>query len=495
MKSQQIILLVLVLFFGAAASLCGEEPVTENTYYTITRFAIPEGEVLEIGGIELLPDGKLAVCTRRGEIWMISNPFSKDPEKESKFTRFAHGLHETLGMAYRDGWLYVVQRPEVTRIKDTDGDGKADVFENVSDGWEISGDYHEYAFGSRFDKDGNLWVTLCLTGSFSSAVKYRGWCLRITPDGKAIPTTSGIRSPGGMGMNAAGDVFYTENQGPWNGACALKHLEPGKFVGHPAGLQWHSLPEVTASLGVKPTEPVSKSRMMVEAKKIPQLLPPAIYFPYPKMGQSASGIVCDTSGGKFGPFQNQLFVGDQSHSTVMRVVLEKVQGHYQGACIPFKSGFGSGNLGMLMTDAGSLFVGGTDRGWGARGGKPFALERLDWTGKVPFEVHEVRAKADGFEFTFTEPIDVATASDPKSYAVQTYTYIYQGDYGSPEVDQTKPTIDSIDVSADGKTVRLHINKLVEGHVHEMQLKGLKNAAGQHLLHSQVYYTLNYLPSN
>ena len=93
-----------------------------------------------------------------------------------------------LGLAYRDGWLYVTQRGEVTRIKDSDGDGQADVFETFSDAWDITGDYHEYAFGSKFDRDGNLWVALSLTGSFTSEAKFRGWGLRITPEGKAIPT-------------------------------------------------------------------------------------------------------------------------------------------------------------------------------------------------------------------------------------------------------------------------------------------------------------------
>ena len=77
----------------------------------------------------------------------------------------------------------------MTRIKDTNGDGKADVFEVVTDGWEINGDYHEYAFGSRFDKNGNIWITLCLTGSFNSNSKFRGWAGKVTPDGKFVPTT------------------------------------------------------------------------------------------------------------------------------------------------------------------------------------------------------------------------------------------------------------------------------------------------------------------
>src|SRR5688500_1786972 len=154
---------------------------------------------------------------------------------------------------------------------------------------------------------------------------------------------------------------------------------------------------------------------MVEAKKIPELEPPASYFPYNKMGQSASGIACDTTGGKFGPFQNQLFVGDQTHSTVMRVYLEKVKGHYQGACFPFRQGIGSGSLSLLMTPDGSLFVGGTNRGWGSRGSQPYSLDRLVWTGKLPLEAHEMSARADGFELRFTKKVNRATAGDVKSY--------------------------------------------------------------------------------
>src|SRR5262245_19949221 len=139
----------------------------EADYYKLLTFTPPPGQVLEAGAIEVLPDRKVAVRTRRGEIWIIENAFTNDP-KDAKFTRFAHGLHEVLGLAYRDGWLYVTQRPDVSRLKDTNNDGKADVFEVVTDGWQISGDYHEYAFGSRFDRNGELWLTLCLTGSFTS---------------------------------------------------------------------------------------------------------------------------------------------------------------------------------------------------------------------------------------------------------------------------------------------------------------------------------------
>jgi hypothetical protein len=398
-----------------------------------------------------------------------------------------------LGLAQKDGWIYVTQRPDVSRIKDTDGDGKADRFEVVAEGWGMSGDYHEYALGSRFDKDGNIWVALCLTGSFTSEAKFRGWAGKVTPDGKFVPTTSGVRSPGGVGFNAEGDVFYTDNQGPWNGACGLKQLTVGGFVGHPDGLKWYKEPEAKY-LGDPPVVPKSGSRIMTEAKRIPQLTPTSVIFPYGKMGQSASGIDCDLSGGKFGPFEKQLFVGDQTHSTVMRVFLEKVNGRYQGACFPFRSNFGSGNVPVRFGQDGSLFVGGTNRGWGSRGTKPFAIERVVWTGKVPFEIREMHAKPDGFELTFTEPVDPATAAKPESYVLKTYTYIYQAAYGSPEVDQTTPKILRIDVGPDGKSVQLHVDRLEEGHVHDLTAAGVRSAEGRPLLHPNAYYTLNYIPS-
>src|SRR5262249_40390910 len=194
-----LILLVLLALAPAAAAQAPKAP-SEDDYYKILRFEVPKGEVLEAGAIDIMPDGKVAVGTRRGEVWLIDNAYADDP-KQAKFSRFAHGLHEVLGLAAKDGWLYVVHRPDVSRIKDTDGDGKADLFEVVTDGWEVNGDYHEYAFGSRFDKDGNIWIALCLTGSFTSESKFRGWAGKVTPEGKFIPTTSGVRSPGGVGFN------------------------------------------------------------------------------------------------------------------------------------------------------------------------------------------------------------------------------------------------------------------------------------------------------
>jgi glucose/arabinose dehydrogenase len=478
----------LALPAGARAQ---PKAAAEEEYYRIVSLPIPEEIVLEVGALEMMPDGKLAVSTRRGDIFMVDDAREDQVRKKARFTPWAVGLHEVLGLAWRDGWLYAVQRGEVTRMKDADGDGRADVFETFCDGWAISGDYHEYPIGSKFDKDGNLYVALCLTGSFTSDVEFRGWCMKITPQGKAVPFASGIRSPAGMGFNRAGDVFYTDNQGPWNGTSSLKHIKAGSFAGHPGGNKWYDLAK---NMGPRPQEPKSGSRFHIEAAKIPEYIPPAVLLPHGKVGNSASGIACDTSGGKFGPFDGHLFVGDQHHSNLTRVVLEKMNGRYQGVAIPFRSGFASGVVPVLQAEDGSMFVGGTNRGWGSVGPKEYALERLVWTGKTPFELLDVKVRPDGFELTFTEPVEKAAAGDVKSYAMETYTYIYQADYGSPEVDGTTPTIADARVSDDGLRVRLKVDGLQIGHVHELKLAGVRSAArSAALLHPVAYYTLWWVP--
>ena len=75
---------------------------------------------------------------------------------------------------------------------------------------------------------------------------------------------------------------------------------------------------------------------------------------------------------------------------------------------------------------------------------------------MPFEIHEMKARLDGFELTFTQPVDRDSASNTESYKLETYAYIYQGAYGSPEVDHTTPTIDRIVVSEDGQAARLYV---------------------------------------
>ena len=61
------------------------------------------------------------------------------------------------------------------------------------------------------------------------------------------------------------------------------------------------------------------------------------------------------------------------------------------------------------------------------------------------------------------------------------------------MDHTEPRITKATVAADGRTVRLTVDKLVEGHVHELHLDGVRNQRQLPLLHAEAYYTLNAIP--
>jgi hypothetical protein len=464
----------------------------ESHYYTISDIPLPPSAVVESGSILSLQDGRLVVGTRRGEIYFATGCDTTPPAPHWKL--FATGLTEIFGLAYKEGVLYATQQSEITRVIDTDGDGIADRFETMSDAWGWSGE-HEYTFGSNgFDKDGAIWTTHCLTGSYTSDVPFRGWALRHFPDGRWEAMCSGLRSPAGFAFNLEGDAFYSENQGPWNGSCSLKHLKPGGFMGHPVSFPWYRL---APNMGPRPAEPTNteESRYYLDAARISQLVPPAVIFPYKKMGQCATAVMLDKSAGKFGPFAGQMFVSDYTLSLVMRADMEKVDGVYQGACFPFRQGLSTGIIGGTITEKGQIFVGGSKRGWPVRGLSENALQRLDWTGKIPCEVKTMRVTPNGFLLNFTSPVDPITAASPESYTLETFTHHYHSEYGSPELDQEDHQITSAKVSEDGLTVRLEVDHLTLGHVHELHLSGVHDQSGEALLHDSAYYTLNRIPNN
>ena len=112
------LLLAILVLQGTATA---QESAKEEDFFKILRVSSPEGNILEVGGLCTLPNGDLAVTTRRGDVYLVENPTSARPF----FRKFATGLHEVLGIAYKDGSLYCVQRGELTKMTDTNRDGKS----------------------------------------------------------------------------------------------------------------------------------------------------------------------------------------------------------------------------------------------------------------------------------------------------------------------------------------------------------------------------------
>ena len=425
-------------------------PIGEAAYYQVETIQIPPAIVLEVSALATKADGSIFVATRRGEIWTV------DLAKQI-WLPFATGLHEPLGLLIEnDHQIVVAQRPELTRIKDTDLDGTADVYETVTAQFGLSGNFHEFHYGPVRDAAGNLYGTLNLTfnGGMRSAEYLRGWAYKITPAGQFIPYALGFRSPNGIGVSPDGDIFVVDSQGEWFGASPLIHLQQGKFYGHPASLRW------TQSYRGNPDPNLNPPAALEPLKT-----PPAAWFVYGPLGQAPGQPVWDTTGGKFGPFSGQMFVGDVTKSLLLRVALEKVAGEWQGAIFPFRTGFVSGLTRSTWLNDGTLLVGMTSRGWSSTGGRSFGLQRVIWTGTVPMEIQSMKLTKTGFDLSFTKPLDPGIAAATKSYSLKYFHYAYLSSYGSPRQGETPVVVSSSKLSTDRKTVSLTLPNLVAGKIY------------------------------
>ncbi|MFT7669197.1 MAG: glucose/arabinose dehydrogenase [Planctomycetota bacterium] len=476
-----------MMFFKTTAFLCFASLAfaaqDEADYWTVDYLTPPDGEVVEVGGMDFLPDGRLVLSTRRGQVWIVENPMAENP-KDAKFTLFAEGLWEGLGLKVVDGEIFVVQRTELSRLRDEDGDGVCDAIDTICDDWGVSGNYHEFAFGLPVDEEGNFYVSLNVS-FFSpkwwhgkSPVPNRGWVVKISPDGELSPFASGMRSPCGLGLNSEGDLFYTDNQGDWMPVCPIFHVKEGSFYGHPASLDWTDAYQETKTLA-SDTIPPARERENA-----------ACWIPY-EWSRSTGNLVMNETSGKFGAFEGQMILGEVTNGLVLRAQLEKVRGEYQGACFIVRQTVGS-TCRVAFGEDGTLFAGLTNRGWG--GLEPSdGVARVRWTGVEPMEMETVHLLQTGFDITFTKALDADKLPSLDDLKLVDYDYDYWWEYGSPERDHFDIPVTGIALSADGMTLTLQTDELFAGRVVRANLKGIVAADGTALLHEEFAYTINQLP--
>jgi glucose/arabinose dehydrogenase len=474
------------------------------TSYRVENLPLPRGIAPEAASVTFSSDGELAVCFRRGHLYLMDL-------KTQRWRRFAEGFQSPLGViAGGKGEFFVAHLPELTRVADTDDDGRADLYETVADDWGLSGNYHEFLYGPVRDKDGNFYLSLGnssgggeprqpVRGAFTtkgrqakdvregivgrvghySPTQYRGCAIKVTRRGEVSVISCGFRQPNGLGFNAEGALFATDNQGDWVGTSPLHHVTPGAFHGHPASLNW--LPSFA---GRDPPEaPIAELDRM---RKLP-----AIQFPQNDMGGSVTQPLLDTTNGAFGPYAGQMLVAEWTYPRILRADLELVGGEYQGAAFILVEGNGlraGNNRIALSPDGRSLYTSQTSRIWGSSEG----LQRIVYTGRIPMDIVHMRLTNVGFSLEFTKPVDAATASDPNNYSFTHYYYRYHATYGSPKTDVTPEKITRVDVSPDGRRVVITLEKLVPRRVYELRPRGIKARDGEPLCTVVAAYTLNRL---
>lgn len=491
-------------------AVAGSTPAADLTppappVWRVENIDAPPGIDPQVGALSPLPDGRMAVAFHRGEVAIY------DP-RNRKWSIFARGLHEPLGLLpVSDREMLVMQRPELTRLTDDDGDGSADRYETVWDGFGMTGNYHEFAYGPVRAKNGDLFVGLNLASNGASVFKevrgpwndlggthddfftdwkntskriwkmyskvpLRGCIVRLDArTGKAEPFSYGWRSPDGLMLDAADRLLVTDNQGDWVATSSLSVSRAGAFHGHPASLVWRD------GWTRNPMEVPGEEYAAMRTR-------PAVLFPHGTMANSPTQPALDNTAGKFGPFSGQIVVGEMNTPRLIRVMPDEIGGTVQGACTPLINGGGlrAGVHRLAFAPDGSLWTGHTHLAWAGGEG----LQRLVWSGTVPFEVLAVHMVAGGFELKLTDTLK--TAPDAAAWKIRRYRYLYHRDYGSPETEKAGVPVKSAVVSADGRTVTLQFDEplLGDGTVYEFSLPALVSAAGLKLGSRLICYTSN-----
>ena len=434
----------------------------------------PEGFEPKVGGIAWLPDGRMLLSTwdAEGNVWILDGVRQDDRSKIS-LKRFASGLAEPLGLCVVGKRVFVLQKQELTELVDKDEDGVADEYRCLASGWNVTANFHEFAFG-LVEKEGWLYLNLAVAiepggKSTNPQVAGRGECVRVRiEDGKLETVAHGLRTPNGIGLGPGGEIFLTDNQGDWLPSSKLLHLEPGAFYG-------------------------SRAVLLDAAASLP-VTPPVLWYPQNEIGNSPSNPALIPE--SFGPYAGQMCHGDVTQGGIERDFLERVEGAWQGCVFRWTQGLEAGVNRISFGPDGALYVGGigSTGNWGQEGKKRFGLQRLKYGGKPALEMLAVRARSDGLEVEFTEPLAKDVGWESENWRVETWRYVPTSDYGGPKIDPRVVPVVGCSIAPDRRRAYLRVDGLQEDHVVYLHVVGpIVSEDGRALWSTEAWYTLNRIP--
>jgi hypothetical protein len=450
---------------------------TGNGAYVVDTLTLPADNPwhawMRPSGLDFFSDGRLAVCTLNGDVWVVSGV--DGTLERLRWQRFATGLYEPLGLKVVEDKLYVLGRDQITRLHDLNGDGEADFYENFNNDAVASANYHGFAFDLATDSKGDFYYTRAGQRMHSS-LPHHGAMLRVSRDGsKSAVIASGLRAANGIGIGPGDLITAGDNQGNWTPTSRINVIRRGGFYGY--------TPQVTAG-GVFPQRT--------------DYDPPLCWIPVTVDNSSGSQVWSDPK--RFGPLGGRMFHTSYGKASLMLVMAHKLDdGLYQGGVMRMPFRFDSGVMrGRVNPKDGQLYLCGL-RGWQTDGARDGALCRVRYTGKPVYMPLDCRVVPGGLEITFSAPLDRETAEDTGSYGIEQWNYKWSADYGSPEFSVKDPkrqgrdevAVASAKLSQDRKTVFLSVPDLTP--VMQMQVDVDVDAEDGTNIKDRMWLTIHRVP--
>ena len=314
-------------------------------------------------------------------------------------------------------------------------------------------------------------------------MKNRGWVMHLDESGDLTQWASGFRMHNGIYTDPDGETWCGDNQGDWKAVTPFYHVEKGNFYGHPSSLVWdESWPGGKDPLLTYRNDLDAYNNHRTEA---------AVLIPH-SFCRSASEPVMIPRNGSFGEhYAGQYILPDNNGTRLCRIMVEKIDGVFQGAAAYFQDGGGlrsGNNRAAFSPDGKSLYIGQTVRGWGklAEG-----LQRITYKGGTPFDVSTVKITKGGFRLNFTKDAHDLSADSIK---VSSATYHSKWTYGTEAENKATHDVTAVG-KADARTVEIGVSDFVPGKVYEIKLPDIKSTDGETLHNRTFHYTVHRIPAD
>jgi len=424
------------------------------------------------GGFDFFPDGRAAICTFHGDVWVVSG--INDKLDKLTWKRFATGMFQPLGLKIVNNTIYVTCRDQINRLHDLNKDGEADFYENFNNDCVVTDNYHEFCLDLDTDSDGNFYY--CKGSPWPPDVRspHQGVMFKLPKDGSKLEVfATGLRAPNGMAIGPHNEITVSDNQGHWMPASKLNLVKKGGFYGMVPAAHRESVP--------------------TDYDK------PICWLPM-DMDSSSGGQAWVTSD-KWGPLKNHLLFTSYGKGTLFHVMTEDVDGVTQGAMVRFPLKFDTGLMRARFNPKdGQLYVCGL-RGWQTAGTRDGGFYRVRYMGQKVYTPLEVHAQKNGIRIKFSEPLDDASATSAQNYSAEEWNYKWTSGYGSPDFSakdpksnkHDRPEISGVQLSADKRTVFLQIPEITPAD--QMKIRFKIKAADGTPINQEIYNTIYKLAAD
>jgi cytochrome c2 len=408
---------------------------TDKDAFVVDDIALPVDNpwrrAIRIGDIQFLKDGTGVGVTLDGDVWLIRG--LHDPSDAVRWRRFTSGLHEPLTLAIRDDQIFVFDRNGVWRIRDTNGDGEADVHELFSNAFAQTADMREFPSTIRLAPGGEFIIA---KGNQQATTigKHNGTVLRISADGShATQLGYGFRQPNVSVNPKTGLVIASDQQGNYVPSTPLYVVRDNQF---------HGFLSETLPREVYPA-PIAD---------------PITWIPHTVNASATSQVWL--YGAKMGPLTDSLVHIGFNRPELFRVLLNNRAEKPQAAVVSVTHAFDYPPLhGAVNPADGQLYIAGFQiLGWGTTAARLAGLGRVRYTGAPSTIPSDVVPTDKGVLLRFDVPVDRAKAADVDNYSITSWHYKRTYQYGSPNFrEDDTPGIDPVApsrayVSADGRAV-------------------------------------------